>query len=582
MTGRRRRCPIRSLPFRAEIFIAIVSIAGLVPLGIADEGASGGKSGEQNRPRLRYPVALAVSSVEANILLSANERSGSISVIDLSGQRVLSEWPIGERLSDLAAVRGRPGDIFVSTDVATHRLQLVQRRGKELKVVDSVQVDPFPVSVCCDKEGQRCFVASLWSRRLNIVELARTPQGGLKFGKSDGLSLPFAPRLQILRPDSTVLVVADAFGGKLAVIDVPESRLRTVKTIPGHNIRGLAWSADGRRLIVSHQTLNPLAYTTAVDVHWGSVVSNVLRSLDRDALENPAKDVLTRSRLFQLGDVGNGAGDPASLAVTKDGTVYVALAGIGEVAAGRLETADFRRLHVGIHPTALATSADGSELYVADTFGDSVTIIKWNQYHSNVGEPVRISLGPQPPLSAVNRGERLFFDAHLSHDNWMSCHSCHTDGQSSDGLADTLGDGSFGAPKRIPSLGGVSQTAPWTWNGSVRDLAEQVRKSLRTTMHAKLVTDEQVRDLTEYLKSLEPAPPIDWISDPDGRSAVDRGRGVFLAVAAKVAMFRRRTRRTGLTTSDCGTKWAIGSSTRRHCAAWANGRPCFTTAAPPR
>ena len=53
-------------------------------------------------------------------------------------------------------------------------------------------------------------------------------------------------------------------------------------------------------------------------------------------------------------------------------------------------------------------------------------------------------------MTAADRGERLFFDGRLSHDGWLSCQSCHTDGHTNNALADTLGDGSFGAAKRLP------------------------------------------------------------------------------------------------------------------------------------
>ena len=65
----------------------------------------------------------------------------------------------------------------------------------------------------------------------------------------------------------------------------------------------------------------------------------------------------------------------------------------------------------------------------------------------------------------------------------MSCQSCHTDGHTNGLLSDTLGDGSYGAPKRVPSLLGVAATGPWTWTGSMDRLEDQVRKSIATTMH---------------------------------------------------------------------------------------------------
>jgi cytochrome c peroxidase len=140
---------------------------------------------------------------------------------------------------------------------------------------------------------------------------------------------------------------------------------------------------------------------------------------------------------------------------------------------------------------------------------------------------VHVPLGPQPLLSAVERGERLFFDARLGLERWMSCQSCHPDGHSSDALSDTLGDGSFGAAKRIPPLGGVAETGPWAWNGSIHDLGDQVRKSMQTTLRAKSVTDAQVADLTAYLQTLRPAPPQNAAPGAIEKLSIERGHEVF-------------------------------------------------------
>jgi cytochrome c peroxidase len=93
-------------------------------------------------------------------------------------------------------------------------------------------------------------------------------------------------------------------------------------------------------------------------------------------------------------------------------------------------------------------------------------------------------------------------------------------------LNDNLGDGSFGAPKRVLSLRGVGDTAPWAWNGSMMDLGEQVRKSIRTTMHGPNPSDEQVRDVTAFLRTLPPAPPLGSFRKADA-ATVRRGREVF-------------------------------------------------------
>lgn len=481
-----------------------------------------------NRTHLRRPVAIALAR-EGQLLLVANQRSGTVSLVDLKDRKVVSETPIGTNLSDLVAVVDLRDDLFLATDSATHQLHLLRLSGKtaELKALDSLKVSADPVSICAGKQGKRCFIASRWSRRLTIVELRRSSDGGIRLAATTVVPLAFPPLCQLLFPDGDRLLVADAFGGTLAIVNCADGRIAAMKTIPAHNIRGLAWSTDGNWLQVSHQTLSPLAHTTLEDIHWGSLVSNVLRSLPLSALDAQDADILKRSQLISLGDVGKGAADPAALVIAKNGTAYVALAGVGELAWGHLDKSDFRRVRVGIRPTALLADPNSEHVYVADSFGDSIFIFERPPQPDEDPKITKISLGPQPALSAADRGERLFFDARLSHDNWMSCHSCHADGSSGDLTSDTLGDGSFGAPKRIPPLGGVSETGPWAWNGSMNVLASQVRKSVETTMHGKTVTDEEINDLVEYLKTLKPSLAIDSPHDEPQQAAVERGRALF-------------------------------------------------------
>ena len=118
-----------------------------------------------------------------------------------------------------------------------------------------------------------------------------------------------------------------------------------------------------------------------------------------------------------------------------------------------------------------------------------------------------IALGPQVKPNVADRGELLFYDARLSHDGWFSCHSCHTDGHTNGLLADTLGDGSYGTPKRVLTLLGVRDTGPWAWTGSVSDLHTQVRKSVATTMQGAKLKAGQDDELVAYMKNW-PRPPL--------------------------------------------------------------------------
>src|SRR5262249_6240338 len=149
----------------------------------------------------------------------------------------------------------------------------------------------------------------------------------------------------------------------------------------------------------------------------------------------------------------------------------------------------------GRRPTALVAGPRGQPLVVVNTFDDSLSLLDPRQG----GVTGTVLLGPQPELDPKDRGEILFYDARLSRDGWLSCHSCHTDGHTNGLLADTLGDGTYGTPKRTLTLMNTALTDPWAWNGEVKYLHDQVRQSLTETMHAPSIAADQVNDLVSFL-----------------------------------------------------------------------------------
>ncbi len=85
-------------------------------------------------------------------------------------------------------------------------------------------------------DGRRSFVASHWGRAVTVVDLGDPAQPKTV----TTIPLPFNARCQCLVADGARLVVADACGGSLAVIDVESLRMVSVRDLIGHNIRGLA------------------------------------------------------------------------------------------------------------------------------------------------------------------------------------------------------------------------------------------------------------------------------------------------------------------------------------------------------
>ena len=469
----------------------------------------------QRAAQLRRPVAL-VQAADGQRLFVANRDSGTISTIDTTTREVIGELAAGKRLADLVAIPG--SDQLLAVDEAAHELFVLNSAGDSVEVAQRLSVSPYPVSICVAPNGKQATIASLWSRRLTFVELGEAAK------VVSVLDLPFAPRCQLLLPQGQLLV-ADSFSGRLAMIDPASKQVVATREFPGHNIRGLGVSPNGEMLIVSHQMLNELAHSIRNDIHWGLLMSNDLRWLKVESFLTGGKSLYHGAHMHPLGESGKGGGDPGGVDVAADGTVCVAISGVGQVAIGKEGDFSMYRVNVGRRPTAVRIATNGQTAFVANTFDDSISVVDL------AGRKIAatISLGPQPDLSLVQQGELLFHNAKLSHDGWMSCQSCHTDGHANGQMNDNFSDRSFGAPKRVLSLlGGVKDTLPLAWNGQVQTLARQIHNSVENTMQREeTVPSEQIQAIAAYVNSLERPPPLDVLRGTQDTAAVERGRLVF-------------------------------------------------------
>jgi len=299
----------------------------------------------------------------------------------------------------------------------------------------------------------------------------------------------------------------------------------TVKTIPlnGMQIDSLVWAGQhgNPRLHLTGTRLNPLATTAFGDLHWGNLVMPLIQTVIDGSI---AED--------RLGKIREPGTDPAGIVELGTNHFAVALGGIDELAlvtvsedGSRIDM--MRRCPTGPRPQQVLFDPTENRLVVANHLNDSISVITLGQVDVR-----HIRLGSNRADSAVERGRRLFFSAKLSHDKWLSCHTCHRDTGGLDQLIDTLADGHYGSPKRIPDLRGVADTAPFGWTGSKPDLETQIRDTLNTTMQVPGNIDEQqVADLAAFLRSLPPAPDAareNRVTDSDAAQAdIAAGKALF-------------------------------------------------------
>jgi cytochrome c peroxidase len=408
--------------------------------------------------------------------------------------------------------------------------------------------------------GGRVAVGCLWDEAIRIVD-----QGA---GRIVGTHrLGFAPGALVVRPDGR-LVVAGAFGGKLADLLPGLTGSERVRWLDGANLHAVAISGDGRELLVGQIAAFAALPVSRTNIDWGLVISSKLTAIRLSEFDDRSRpDGGLFFRRLALDGSGHGAADPSALAVSADGTkVAIALAGAHQVLVvdrtlGARTVADLLPLgdsqlldviDVGQSPVAVTFDPTGRWLVTADAMSDTLSVIAVNDL--KVVRTVNLS-GDLANRTAAQRGEALFRDGRLALDRWMSCSTCHTLGHTNGMNFDTQGDGSYGAPKNVPSLLGVAGTAPYTWTGRVAALEAQVHSSLRSTLNGPGLSETEIGDLVAYLRALEPPPP------PDGEDDFSK-RGAVVFHERRCATCHRPPLYTTTRVIGVGTDDATGGNTR--------------------
>ena len=365
----------------------------------------------------------------------------------------------------------------------------------------SVSLPGEPNRIALSDDGKFACISMTWQHAICLLELH---DGRLQLESSPKvLPLTFQPK-EILALDQGLFLVADAFGGQLVIVDAKQAVVTASHKILGHHIGGLARDVPTKSILLTHQKLSSVAQTNRDDVHWGTLMQNVVSIIPESTIIDPKANIARATERSMLGVVGNGAADPTGLA-SWDGQLFVAIAGTNKIAFRDKFKRQFLYATTEQPPTQLVRVGDNKILWIS-TLGDTACFMErvWDRLE------LRHTIGQaKSATSPEELGERAFFSGKLTHDGWMSCSSCHVNGHSPDLLADTRGDGSFENPKRIPSLLNVASTGPWAWNGSQHRMEEQIEKTLATTMHRDASdrqengSDQEVaKNIAAYLRTL--------------------------------------------------------------------------------
>jgi YVTN family beta-propeller protein len=469
------------------------------------------KSVKASIPVPAAPLGLVLSPDETQLFVTCAAPASRVCVIDIAQQRITASYPAGH--TAMAPV--------LSPDGRT--LYVCNRFGDDVSVIDltlrqptrKIPVQREPVAAGITPDGRFLLVANLLHNgRADVQHVAACvsiidTQAGAVVKE---LTLPNGSGLlKDLRvsPDGKHAVVSHILAryplpttqvdrgwmntNAKTIIDL--ERLELVNTVlldsvdsGAANPRGVAWSADGATLIVTHSGTHEISV-----IQFPALLAKLNQLPSARERDVPNRYALSPTRA----DVPN---DLSFL--------------VGLRSRQKLPLSDR-----GPRSALLI----GQKVYVANYFSDTLSVMDlaaaspaWESYR----------LGPELPMDDIRLGEFYFQDAGICFQGWQSCASCHPGDARVDALNwDLLNDG-IGNPKNNKSLLLSHQTPP-SMSIGVRDTAETaVRAGIRHILFT-VQPEEVALAMDEYLKALQPVPSPHLIQGKLSPAA-RRGELVFL------------------------------------------------------
>ena len=486
----------------------------------------------------RSPVDVVLTPDEA-WLVTANQTSDTVSLVDVKNRQVVDEVACGHRPAGLALAPD--GRRVLVTASYSGTLSVMEITEGKLKPTGSVRLGFEPVGVAVSPDGKLAYVALEAGAAVAVVDLESLREAArIEVGRW--------PRYLALTPDGSRLAVGTSGDQSISVVDTHQRKLLYQESLQGINVGHVRASTDGLYVYFPWMVYrqNPI---DARNIRAGWVLGSRIARVRTDG---PA-----RREAMTLDPQGKAVSDPFGLALTSDEAWLVASApGTQELLVYRMEglvfqdyggpgdhidplllhdRARFYRVPLGGRPMGLRIARDNRRVFVANYLENSVQVVDLDERRL----AQTIGLGAPSGPSLARRGEAIFYDGRRSLDQWYSYHSCHYQGGTNAVAMDTLNDGTVRTFKTVLSLRNVARTAPWTWHGWQTDLEAAMRKSLTETMIGPEPTDDDVLALVAFLDSLE-TPPNPFRDERGALgAAAQRGRDVFESERAGCANCHR-------------------------------------------
>ena len=314
----------------------------------------------------RFPNSLSFTP-DGTRLLVVNRVDGTLAVISMADYSVIAVYPVGAL--PYAVVTNDDNSAYISSQGTDEIIHIDINRGQ---LLERIATPDSPVGMAL--WGDFLYVSHLWSGEVSLIHL---PQKAVVHSSDTGSDVSFSPSLLI-----------DASNG-LAYL--PQSHSNIQNTTPTFDTRIFPVI---NVLDLGNMTVQPQS-RISLDI------------ADRPVNMPFAVDIDTYRKWLYV--VNAGSNDLSII----DLNSRLALA----------------HIDVGPNPRSIRLNWDNTFLYVHNALGSSISVVDTRRLSVIDEIPISTWDGPLDHLI----GARLFYtsaDSRMSQDNWLSCASCHFDGQS--------------------------------------------------------------------------------------------------------------------------------------------------------
>ncbi|HWO96263.1 MAG TPA: beta-propeller fold lactonase family protein [Bacillus sp. (in: firmicutes)] len=423
---------------------------------------------------------------KGDTLYIANMDVNTVSIVDAKTKKVLEEIPVGKEPRQLTlSPDGK--QLYVSC-LYENQVDVISTKKK--KVIDSIKTGIQPYGLVTSQNGDTLYVANYQTGTLSVIDTADRKE-------KKEINIGDRPRTVTITKDGKKLYIPHYLDGSISVVDTEKEKVVKKITLAAspdkpdrkksqgmpNTIEQFVISPDGTKAFVPHLLTN-----IDTPIHFEETIFPAVSVID---LKKDEEIIGERKELFEeinILDVKNEAmivSNPYDIAFQPDGSkAYVVMSGsedlvVFDLTRGGNATQILRRIK-GDNPRGIEMSKDGENLFVHNAMSHDLAVIQTGGQTpyaraKMTGQPIKL-IQKDSLSKDVREGKTMFYSANsdefaisMTGNNWMSCASCHSDGD-----MNRLTLMTAKGPRNVPSNVAATETGLFMWDGTRNDFTDYI------------------------------------------------------------------------------------------------------------